>query len=351
MLQFAFHEGALVQFLALFTRLRGAAKDPTFASVLEGLRRGATVSDWRHALLQLEVGRAAAASGIRHSFEPYVPGSHSKADVRLELTDSRIIHVETTTLRKWQNDIETDLYEEQFQARLASIEQHFGVNIITGLQSRLDVSDTTQWLTQVSVAAEHVAATGSPRLVQSEAGWVRIQVEDPQPNMPLFTGILRDGDSRFHLARTLRRKARQSAGPIPTWIRVDVLDGLFQFTPWAQLKGVERVATIAETLRAELAGSDHVQGVICSSGIAASIGATDRRVEEYLDATEHGVALRRLTSFHLARETIVVPLNGDSSEMVAAWTRAYSMEKSWLDDDLAAGGLPPIEAWRPAIRD
>jgi hypothetical protein len=347
-LQFAFHTAALPQFLAIFTRLRAAVGEPTFAPILAGLRRGVTLSDWRHALLQLEVGRAATAAGIGHSFEPEIPGSYSKADVSLEFADSRIIHVETTTLRKWQHDIDTDQYENQLQKALAAIAQRLSLNVLAELHGRLDGHETTEWLAQIAGAAEGVAATGASRLVESEAGWVKIQAEDPPPNTNLFNGIVRTGDSWLHLARVVRGKARQSAGPVPTWIRVDVLDGLFQFTPWAQLAGVERVATMAAALKSELVSAHHLQGVICSSGLAVSLGATDHLVQEYLDATEHGVALRRLLGSHLARETVIVPLKGEPSEMVKAWTQVYSMERSWLDEDLAAAGLPPITSWRPS---
>lgn len=54
----AYHAAALPRFLSLVMQLETVAEEPTFATVLRGLKRGVTSADWRHALLQLEVGHA-----------------------------------------------------------------------------------------------------------------------------------------------------------------------------------------------------------------------------------------------------------------------------------------------------
>lgn len=65
-------------------------------------------------------------------------------------------------------------------------------------------------------------------------------------------------------------------------IRLDGLDGVFAFTPWAQTAPEERSAALAEVLVEPLPDHPHVHGVIYSSGLAAGgYGATSG----ILDAT------------------------------------------------------------------
>jgi hypothetical protein len=82
-----FHAAALPQFLALVTRLKAAASEPTFEEILRAVKRGVTGDGWRHALLQLEVNRALREPGTSISFEPEISGSTNRADLMITRPD------------------------------------------------------------------------------------------------------------------------------------------------------------------------------------------------------------------------------------------------------------------------
>ncbi|MBA4858539.1 hypothetical protein [Nocardia farcinica] len=106
-----FHAAALPQFLAFVTRLGSAANEPTFATVLRGLKRGMTSTDWRNALLQLEVHRASRNPGTAITFEPEISGSRSRADLMITPTDGSAFLVETASLARADVDQAWEEYE------------------------------------------------------------------------------------------------------------------------------------------------------------------------------------------------------------------------------------------------
>lgn len=63
LIAFSSHTAVLPQLLMLFVRLEVHADDASFAPVLKSMRKTPDTPTWRHALLQLEVARAARAAG------------------------------------------------------------------------------------------------------------------------------------------------------------------------------------------------------------------------------------------------------------------------------------------------
>lgn len=90
---------------------------------------------------------------------------------------------------------------------------------------------------------------------------------------------------------------------------------------------------------------EHLRGIICSSGAAVSLGATDPAIVDAHAETDDGFLVRRLLAPHLIRETLIVTLCPAASDMTRAWANAYAGEPSWLDSDLASYGLPPLAAF------
>jgi hypothetical protein len=141
-------------------------------------------------------------------------------------------------------------------------------------------------------------------------------------------------------------KARQSAGPLPVWLRIDALDGFFQVTEWPALDWPEQVTRVATTLQHDLAdaGAEHLAGVLLSSSSAEAPGATNLTAENETVHTERGSGIRRLLADHIVRETAVIPLRDDATAEQARWTAAYSTEPDWLREDLSSRAFPQLEA-------
>jgi len=227
-----FHRVALPQLLATATRLDRFRSTPGFDRVVRELRRNPSPDRWRHMLLQLEIARAAVVFGGRCEFEPRVEGSTRFADVFVHADGGSFI-VETTTVFRDDLSRRTQEYEDQRADYLRRIEVHYGVSTRTQLDSHLSDSDTRAWLARVETAARHVRDHDNAIKVASSAGVVVVSRQPLSIGTTTFSGVAltRDGLRRF--VRTLLAKTRHSAGPQPAWLRVDVADGLWQFTDWA----------------------------------------------------------------------------------------------------------------------
>ena len=93
-----------------------------------------------------------------------------------------------------------------------------------------------------------------------------------------------------------------------------------------------------KSLREDLAGANHLAGVVLSSGPAVALGATNPTVENQTTLSTAGCGLRRLISPHTVRETVVIPLRDDVTDQHERWTAAYAAEPEWLPQDLSGKG-------------
>jgi hypothetical protein len=341
------HRAVLPQFLAFVLRLSEAKSVPTFKPVLAALRKGVDVSTWRHTLLQLEVGRVCREVNTAYTFEPSIPGSVHKADLQVEQGEPAPWLVETTTVLRGDVDKAWERYEDRFRNTIRRIEYQHGATCICVLNDHADEGITEQWLAAVETAA--AAGAGQPQQVSSPAGTVTVLTGPPPAGTAVFTGAAQFRNGWHRLGRTLADKARQTKGPLPAWIRVDCLDGLFQFTEWARMDPERRTAEMADAIRQNVSWPAHARGVVLSTGAGLSIGATDPRVENDDARTADGIFVRRLLSPHLARETFIIPLTVDAVVHADLWAAGYGAEPSWLDADLAAAGLPSLaQFWKVA---
>lgn len=343
LLMCGWHTAALPLFLAFATRLKEASTEPTFSPVLAGARRGLDVADWRHLLLQLETARGGRTMGMGGTFEPPLRGGTRSADVRLVGTNAELL-VETTTLFRSDSDKEWEDYERQLSWSIIEIEHRYGVFAETVMTDHPDDAGINALLVAADDAAQETRRTGLPQLVEVPGVRITVATEHRASSTATFAGAERRGDGWRRLARALRDKARQSAGPTPIWLRVDALDGFFQFTDWHALPWTERVERVANALRTTLAGADHVAGVVLSSGLAVGLGATDAAIEDAGVRLGSDAGLRRLIAPNLIRESVIVALRMDSLPAADQWYDAYDREALWLDEDLCALGLPSVSA-------
>jgi hypothetical protein len=171
---------------------------------------------------------------------------------------------------------------------------------------------------------------------------VTVHREAARPGAILFTGAVQYRDGSRRLGRTLSAKAVQVRGPWPAWIRVDRLDGLFQFTDWAKTLPQERLAAIAAAIRFNVQWPGNAEGVVLSTGPAVSLGATNATTEDATVQTSDGALVRRLLAPHLVRDTLVIPLRDHGDSRVGWWARAYGREPEWLDQGLERAGQPHL---------
>ncbi|WP_444950980.1 hypothetical protein [Micromonospora ureilytica] len=337
------HRAALPQALSFVLRLDRAIAEPTFAPVRTALARGVDSSSWRHTLLQLEVARAAASQGAAFSFEPSIPGSMKKGDLLISEGTSPAWMVETTTIPRAVMDMSWHDYEDWFQVLVRQVEDRHNVTCAVVLTDHMAEDETQQWVHAVELVAASTVDASGPQVVPSDIGAVTIYRGMPPPGTVTFTGAVQYRDGWHRLGRTLGAKAKQISGPGPAWIRVDCLDGLFQFTEWARMAPADRLDAIAAQMRNRVIWPANADGVVLSSGLAVSIGATNPSAENVTVQNDAGAFVRRLIAPHLVRETFVVLVRDGAKPGSAWWTRAYGSEPDWLDDDLSRAGHGNLE--------
>jgi hypothetical protein len=70
----------------------------------------------------------------------------------------------------------------------------------------------------------------------------------------------------------LLQKAAQATRAGGGWLRVDLMDGTWQFTLWAHVSLREKIDQIAELLKSALCHLDGITGVVASSGVCVAQG-------------------------------------------------------------------------------
>ncbi len=152
------------------------------------------------------------------------------------------------------------------------INAKFDVNVTGDLGGRLDDDDAAELLRLIEAAAKAVSETGQERPVvfcqaelqvlpsrataaNSGAGW-----------RPRRVGLA----SRLRL----RQKAAQSARAGGGWLRADLMDGTWQFTPWARASLHQKVGELSKMVKRALAQVDGVSGIVISSGPVSLKGSS-----------------------------------------------------------------------------
>jgi hypothetical protein len=295
----------------------------------------------------LEVARVAADQGDTVSFEPAIPGSNKYGDLLINGGTDQEWMVETTTVPRAAVDLGWEAYEDSFATAIRLIEHRHGVTCVVVLDDHMAEDETRAWLAAVEDVARSTTAVSGVPIVPSEIGTVAVHHHPVPTGTATFTGAAQYRNGWHRLGRTLAAKANQVRGPWPAWIRVDCLDGLFQFTDWAKMAPQERIQAIAAAIRGNVEWPDNAEGVVLSTGPALSLGATDPSAENATVHTPDGIFVRRLLASHLVRETLVIPLRDRGSSRAVWWAEGYSHEPQWLDQDLDGAGQPHLgQLWK-----
>ncbi|WP_432983258.1 hypothetical protein [Dactylosporangium sp. CA-233914] len=255
--------------------------------------------------------------------------------------------VETTTIPRAAIDTAWEEYEEALRAAVRRIELEFDVTCLIDLTSHMVEDETQAWLDAVRLIAAHTDGEPGNQVVPSEIGTITICRGLIPAGTALFAGAVQERDEWHRLGRTLAAKSQQVAGPLPAWIRVDCLDGLFQFTGWARMEAESRLDAIAAEIRDRVAWSDNAEGIVLSSGPAVFTGGDDPAMAATTITTSACTFLRRVIAPNLIRESFIVPLRAGVDERRAWWSHAYGNEPEWLDADLRRARQPRLaELWK-----
>ena len=172
-----------------------------------------------------------------------------------------------------------------------------------------------------------------------------------ESNLPLTLGILIDSSGSQarvldmekqvggeFLSQILRDKVKQMQRSGATWLRIDLMDGLWQFSAWSQSPLGPKTEAMSGAVRAALGGLSGIRGVVMSSSCATTMSRLTGQ-STLVDGT-YGL-VRDLGNFK-GRETLVIPLVEDAEAEALAWVHLYDSEPSWLDTALGELGHPPM---------
>jgi hypothetical protein len=306
-----------------------------FAQVRNPLRADLTVGRLMHARLQMEVAALARAQRHRTALEVKHDGV-SPIDVVID-TGADPIGVETFTLLVDDEFRAARQYADHISDSVLRLQIKYDVGIEGSLDERLDDDATDRWLLELKRAALVVRSTGVEQVLTGPHGTLTIRPGSPKPGVG-FTSPPISGQGWERTVARLREKAHQAAGAAAGWIRVDLRDGLWGFTPWSQQQFGPKVEALVSALAAAV-GTIPLDGMVVSSGTVQTQGLV---VGVSCRPPTGGFGMCRIIGPYRARETVIVPLSGRGFEQAPIWQRMYEVEPQWIDAALATRGLPPL---------
>jgi hypothetical protein len=328
----------LLEFALRLTILR---QRPGYGTVLRDLRKDLRHERKYHSVLQLEV----AALAQRLEFKPVmerVTGEGGPIDVQF-----------TTPSGELATEIRVVLRDAPSRAALASwdlltsqllvLEAKHRVVFGGGLDFPVPKSESDEFIAALDDLASQVAADGEPRTLRHPAGIFNV-IPDAKATEVTLHGPRHTSNGWPRIASVLRAKADQASRTNATWLRIDVLDGLWQLTEWSTGGLAEKTERLAMAVT-ELLASSGLSGAILTSGAGLVLG----EVEEVAFQTSEGaVGLRCPVAPMRVRESIIIPLRSGVDPEGAVWRKLYESETDWIPWALMACGLPSLDevtAW------
>ena len=335
------HTLALAETVEWALRLRLLARARGFADLRRDLVRDVTAGRILHTSLQLEVAGLATRYGWDVQFEPALPGTSRPADLLIVHPRRRMV-VETRVLTEAREERARRTWIDGVVHRLTILAAAHRTWLEGELTESLDdatVRELERWIPVEALAAraglkpELRAGAANVRLVKQKESTGQLIAPGPSSNLwP-------------RLASAIADKAGRMSESGAEWLRLIPYNHFFLLTRWAQYTMTDKLDTLTQEIRTSL-GDQTPGGIIFSSG--ASLHGGD--VHEETVRTPQGVALRRGLKPLRARETIIIPLRGDSTEEIEAWVSLADAETDWLPWALAEAGLPALDRIMSAPR-
>lgn len=333
------HTLAFVQLLALALRLQEFSDVSGTAVLRRNLRTDRRPDSWRHVELQLELAALTAAAGAGIEFERG-PKHGWPADVVATLEGASVLFeaFSVFTSQEWRD---ADRTSDEIVNRILAPQIRHNLSIVADFHAGVLAPDELEdWLQRLEAAAEDVAKDGEPRTVIAGVVSADIAPAGRGPSSR-FSGppIVFNGWQR--MLGKLEQKSRQtSASSDDVWLRVDVLDGIWQFTEWARYDLAEKLRVLEEYLRQAFAEAASLAGFIVSTGAAMAQGTF---ADEALQNERGSVALRRSLPPLRVRETLIVPMSDQGLSLVDFLATAYAAEPNSLDRSLQLAGLGTVD--------
>lgn len=334
------HTIAFAQLLELALRLSSFREAPGAGVIRQGLRSNRTTERWRHVQLQLELAALAGAVGADAKFE--TRSEHGwPADVVLEHAHESVAFETFAVFTSDEWRAATGASDE-ISDRLFALELKHHLSLVVDFQGEnLSPKELESWLRGVEQAADLVVSDGREREVTSGQVRARLARNDSGPPSS-FRGPPITANPWRRIVRKLDAKREQvSANTDSVWLRVDLLEGMWQFSEWARAPLPEKLAVMRDYLRAEFTQAAGLAGIVVSSGAAWAQGRFD---DEDAVADDGSIALRRNLRPLRVRETLIIPLRSSAtSGTVDLLRNAYTQEPESLDLAIREAGLGTLD--------
>jgi hypothetical protein len=313
-----FHAQARERAIQLAGQFERVRKVSGFAKVMKDLTHR-KASNYLHAYLQVETADLVMRQGLKVEFEPK-DSIVGPADVLISgsmfsfSVDTRVV----LKSDRWRKG-------EQMSDEISSWRMAFEHE--TGLRLRSDASalqlPAPEGLITLIDEAAIIACTTNewPAIASGVVVDLRSDLDDE-----VISEGPRISEQDFRrVGNALADKAAEyTKTPTPTWVRLDALDGFWQFSPVAGLSMAGKVSAIAALVRLSLNDESGIDGVVLSSGAALSLGpnfASSCR-------GPNGIGLRVVLSPFTVRETVIIPLTEIGASHVPLWVSMYVAEPS-----------------------
>jgi hypothetical protein len=330
--------------LDLSLRLHQFRKASGFAQLRRDLRTDVRFARFLHHRVALEVGALSERDGASVSFEPVVEGIRGPADVCLA-GDQKIV-VEVRVLETDQDFRRIDQQFDRLKAERFSLMVEHHVDIEVDAEELPDKETLERVVALMREVAKEAAQNA--RWVDRNLG-PRVRVaagpELTGGSNTLSGPMYQSTDALKRLRGALTAKAAKYEGGSPVWLRVDVLDGLFAISDWAQMPLPQQLTEISHALRHTLLAASGVAGVVLTSGaISMESGIVGQSVR---DGATGSYALHRQLPLRRGRATFIVPLGDGGADDADRWLAMYDNEPNWLAGALADVGLPALKDLDP----
>lgn len=298
------------------------------------------LGQFTHSLLQLEVGGLASRAGWGVAFEPDAGDAGSRTDLLLVKDDDAML-VEAKGFLLDQQASEDLAFSHKVSMALLGIESREQVTFDGEVEPGIENDKLDTWLNELALLAADVARSGLViETTPPSGGSLVIQPGWPTTGAGHCTTI-RHGDEWRRITTALKTKAEQGCGEHPLWLRFDETTQFWALAVPPDYPRRRLHERLARGLWAELAGFDHVAGLVLSSAPTAGSTAGAAGTWENLDGNATSLVCATHPPFW--RESIVVAgPNKAAPRQRAEWSSWYATEGSWLDWALDRLGVPPL---------
>jgi hypothetical protein len=329
-----FHISAYTSMLETALRIELLSRTAGFAKVRRVIRNDPRPDQLAHARLQLEIAGLALRRGLPPRLEPKLAAARP-TDVVFESAGHQIA-VEARVLSTSGAWRRANRSTDQLFDRIHALEITYGIRCEGEISDQLTERESDRLMGAIEDRAQLLAIGATPPSLNIAGTAIEVVSDTREPKGGL-RGPRMEGDSWARLGPRIAEKAEVAKESGANWLRIDALDGLWQFTSWAQGSLTEKLEAMAAIVRTCIAPLD---GVVLSSGALLAQGLFH---DEDTSPLAGAVALRRLVGPLRVRETLIIPATPQASEAATVWKRLYEQEPTWLQWALARCGRPSEE--------